>query len=559
MDVWAGRESRPTPAAVKAGASAQEPAPDGRPLIADAPGGESTEWKPAFKIAARGPHPPRATLDTLAKVLRRIKVLRQAAEVELSEREQGRPPGMPLLLPIAEMEGMGCRLIGLQVRPIYRDRAAGEVFPPTLRVLRRGLSRALKQAFFTFARAHTSVRPQHYYALGRRAMVKAVWEVDRRLAEIGDSFDFLLQVTPVNAEAAWREFRRGSFQRPPVFLYRPLAVEPALLKRRLFEIPIERIEDPTLAHLFGERQDELDRKITMLSDMGTPRFLLGSLQIYGGIEPGLSDLAGRLLAAMPRRSRKRAAGRELSADQFAERARAEVDHYRRSYPEFTATVTVRDDMYWGLLVSGGDLLIGKHTRIPADRVEALLQHEIGTHLVTYYNGRAQPFRQLRSGLAGYESLQEGIAVLAEYLVGGLNRPRMRLLAARVLAAQRLVEGASFVDTFRLLSQAHGLPQRVAYTVAMRVYRGGGLAKDVVYLRGLVEMLDYLRRGGDLESLLVGKIGADHIPLVRELHMRQILRTPPLKPRYLEGARSLDRLRRLQEGVSVEQLAEGQEG
>ncbi len=556
VEIWSELESRPTDAGRNEEVLTDGPAQQAPPVTRDAAGSGPIDSKPGFKIAAKGPNLPRATVDTLAKVLRRMKIHRQPADVEVSDRDYGRPPGMLLLVSTAEMKQIGCRIVGLQVRPVYRDSAGGEIFPPTLRMLRRGLSRALKQAFFTFALAHTNVRPQHYYALGRRAMVKAVWEVDRRLAEIGDAFDFLLQATPVNAEAAWREFKRSAFQRVPVFLYRPLAVEPALLKRRLFEIPIERIEDPTLAHLFAERQDELDRKITMLSDVGTPRFLLGSLQVYGGIELTLLGLAKELLATIPARSRESSGGRQLTAREFADRATAEIEHYRRGYPEFRATATVRDDLYWGLLVSGGNLLIGRYTRVPAARVEALLQHEIGTHLVTHYNGRAQPFRQLYSGLAGYDSFQEGIAVLAEYLVGGLDRPRMRLLAARVLAAQSLVEGASFLDTFRVLSQTYGFPQRVAYTVSMRTYRGGGLTKDVVYLRGLVEILDFLRRGGDLEPLLVGKIAADHVPLVRELQLRQILGRPPLKPRYLDNPRVSDKLRLLRSGLSVERLIEG---
>ncbi len=89
-------------------------------------------------------------------------------------------------------------------------------------------------------------------------------------------------------------------------------------------------------------------------------------------------------------------------------------------------------MYAGLMVSGDQLLIGGRTRIPRRRVEALLQHEIGTHLITRYNGHHQPFRQLEVGLAGYDGFQEGLAVLAEYLVGGLSRFRMRVLAARVV-------------------------------------------------------------------------------------------------------------------------------
>ena len=49
----------------------------------------------------------------------------------------------------------------------------------------------------------------------------------------------------------------------------------------------------------------------------------------------------------------------------------------------------------------------------AEKAAALLAHEVGTHIVTYVNGKAQPFRQLYAGLAGYEAFQEGIAVLAE--------------------------------------------------------------------------------------------------------------------------------------------------
>jgi uncharacterized protein (TIGR02421 family) len=212
-------------------------------------------------------------------------------------------------------------------------------------------------------------------------------------------------------------------------------------------------------------------------------------------------------------------------------------------------------MYWGLLVSKGDLLIGRQTRVPAGRVDALVQHEVGTHLVTYYNGRAQPFRQLYTGLAGFDGLQEGLAVLAEYLVGGLSRPRIRLLAARVVAAHQLVEGASLIDTFRLLCRTYGFPQRQAFTIAMRVYRAAGLTKDVVYLRGLVEILEYLRGGGELEPLFVGKIALEHVPLVRELTLREVLRPAPITPRYLDRPEVRDRLQRLRAGLSVQELVQ----
>jgi uncharacterized protein (TIGR02421 family) len=412
------------------------------------------------------------------------------------------------------------------------------------------VGRALKQSFFTFAVTRTTARPQHYQALGGRTLVKAVWEADRRLAEVADAFDFLLQVTPVNSETAWYQFKRSRFEREPEFEYRPLAFDPALMKRQLYNAPIEDIEDPTVSHIFRQKQDELDRKLTLLGDIGSPRFLPGSLQVFGGIEPELLALATELLERIPSRTDDDAVGLPLNAQEFADSALAEVEFYRNRYPAFSAEVVIRDDIVSGLMVSGGNLLIGRGTEIPPARAEALLQHEVGTHCLTYHNAYAQPLKQLRTGLAGYDGLQEGMAVLAEYLVGGLSRPRLRLLAARVVGIHYMIHGARFTETLRLLRDEYDFPTRTAFTIVTRIYRGGGLTKDAVYLRGLVEILEYLKHGGELEPLFVGKLAVDHVPMVEELLHRQVLQPPPLRPRYMENPDVHDRLSRLARGMTV---------
>ena len=120
---------------------------------------------------------------------------------------------------------------------------------------------ALRQTFFEFTRSRTTHRPPHYHALGRKAVVKAVWEVDRRLAEVSNQFDYLLQLTPVNTRDAFAQFKRSQFEHVPEFHYRPLPVDTRLLKRQLYNIPIERVEDPVLERLFLEKQEELDTKL----------------------------------------------------------------------------------------------------------------------------------------------------------------------------------------------------------------------------------------------------------------------------------------------------------
>jgi uncharacterized protein (TIGR02421 family) len=408
---------------------------------------------------------------------------------------------------------------------------------------------AVRRALFDFTIGNTTHQPPHFHALGRRAVIKAVWDVDRMLAESSDAFDFLLQVTPLNGEQAWNEFQRKKFERAPAFHYRPLPAEPLVLKRNLYRAPVERIEDPALAMIFREKLDDIERQITMLQDRNTPRFLHESIQQYGGVEAELFALALEILHAIPPKSRDGSTAQTVNAQQFADRAREEIEHFRRQLPEIGATVGLRSDVT-GLMVSRGNLLVSTRSQIPVSRVEALIQHEVGTHVLTYYNGKAQRLRHLYTGFAGYDALQEGLAVLSEYLVGGLSKPRLRLLAARVVAARSMIDGATFVECFRELDGVHGFSQRTAFVVTMRTFRGGGLTKDAVYLRGLGQILDYLSSGETLEPLFIGKIAANHIPIVNELRWRGVLREPPLTPRYMSDPAAIERLHRLQRGASV---------
>lgn len=532
LELWAGEAEKPDPSDTTAG------------------------YRPAFRIVA----PRGAAFDPLVlrleKRLSNIRLNRLRATVSTSRQAHWQRPGLPPIMGATAVRRTGCTCLGLEVSPLFRDSADGQVYPLILRRLRRALGIALQQFFHDFACRETTQSPAHYHMLGRRAMVKAVWDVDRRLAELSESFDFLLQVTPVNIRSAWRTFSRRRHEHAPRFLYRPLEEDPALLKRRLYSLPLERVEDPTLQLIFRQKQQELDRQLGMLEEVETRKFLPGSLQVYGRPDQELSRIANDLLRRLPPRAREDSRGGWLDARSFADLAERELDHYRRQLPDMASGVHIRNDIAGGIQVSRGQVYVAADARIPATRAEALLQHEVGTHVLTYFNGRAQPFRQLYSGLSGYEGLQEGLAVLAEYLSGGLNRPRLRLLAGRVLGVELLVQGADFIETFRVLHREAGFAAATAYSITARIHRGGGLTKDLVYLQGLREVLAHLARGGKLGPILVGKIAAEHIPIINELQWRGVLRPAPLSPRYLEFAASSRLLRRLGEGMSIVQLIEG---
>ena len=496
---------------------------------------------PKFTIHVAAAAKMTGTVEALARRLRKIKVLKHGVEVDIVRGGKNCPPEMPALILPARVGELNCRFLGIAVPPVFRKANTADEFPLLIRSLRRDLSLAMRHAFFEFARARTTHTPPHFHTLGRKAVVKAVWDIDRQLADVSNQFDYLLQLTPVNANSALREFEANDFEQPPELHYRPLPIDPATLKRELFKIPIERVEDPALQRIFQEKQEELELKLTMLRDRDTPRFLYESLTLFGSVKDDLVSLAQDLLRKLPGKPGQQG-GRLFNATEFSARVQQEIELYREMCPGFKAKVQVSDVS--GLIVSRGKLLINSDLTLSQSRVDALLAHEVGTHLVTYFNGRMQPFQQLYSGLAGYEELQEGLAVLSEYLVGGLSSSRVRQLAGRVVAVRKLSDGASFVDTFRTLHNDYGFPHRAAYSITMRVFRGGGLTKDAVYLRGLVAILQYVCKGGDLNPLLVGKMAVKHIPIIKELQYRGVLHPVQITPRYMTDPDSVERLKRL---------------
>jgi uncharacterized protein (TIGR02421 family) len=378
-------------------------------------------------------------------------------------------------------------------------------------------------------------------------------DIDASLTEIERSLNLLLNVTPVNATEAWADFERSDFGTAPTLRLRQLEFEPDLVRRDLYDLEIENVTDPALHTLFQAKRDEIARQITALEDRDTARFVYGSLQLYGGVAQPLVSAAEELLETIPEQAPSTSS---VTAGVFADAARAECDRYRAVYPDFPSHIEMRDDIS-ELMVSFGRLLIPEAATIRTDRVEPLLHHEVGTHVVTYQNGARQPLKLLTIGLPGYDETQEGLAVLAEYLTGGLDPRRLRVLAARVVAIDEMLDGAGFLEIFESLRSEYRIPTRTAWSIAIRVVVGGGSVKDAIYLQGIARLLEALAEGTSLDVLFVGKLALDHIPLIQDLLDREVLDPPWVRPRWLDVPGAQERLDRLREGASVTDLYEGE--
>src|SRR5690554_404177 len=492
----------------------------------------------------------KATVNTLLAELDDLSKKFPGVRVGLEYTNKRYPETLSPLLNISQCQEVGCFLIGLEIPPFYRSVKGDEFYYLYFRALKKRLSSVFRKTIFQFLRTQTSSDIDSYHALGSRTLEPVVWEVDNHLAEIEQAYRFLLLISPINTLKARDEFARSNFKNNPEFLYRILPIDPDHLKEQLYQINVRAIEDPTLSFLYREKREELDKQITMLGERGTKHFMYSSIRLYESVDPELLEKAKGILTRFPSLHTKTTEWADCY--ELARAAREEINWYKQFYVLLDATVTIKPDII-GIMVSKGQVLIGESFKVPKTRVESLIHHEVGTHVLTYYNGKSQPLKLLYSGFADYDELQEGLAVLAEYLTGGLTRGRLRLLAARVIAGHSLTEGADFCGTFHELHHDYGFELGTAFDVTARIHQGGGCTKDIIYLRGLIQLMDYLKNGEKLEPLYVGKIALKHVPFMEELHHRNILRPIPLQPRFLQHQDAMKRLQLVKDGITVENL------
>jgi len=489
------------------------------------------------------------TVDALQKGFSEFKRHLSGLQIILKETSLRHPQNLGPLIAMDHLKKSGTLLLGIAFPSLFRDEENRLEYPMFYRKISRKFARVIKLAAYEFVRVNSDNKFQHYLSLGKTRLEDLALSADKDISEISEKLDFILMVTPVNSTEEWKKFKENKFSKLPQFSYRLISLDPEIEKRKLFNIKVENIDHPTLAFLLRAKRMELEKQLIMLEERGTKRFLHTSCSVFGDVGDDVRKAALSLLNNGL--ANEQHENKTVNSVDFARAAEIELDKYCPHFPDLNLSVKIKDNVN-GLIVSGPELSIGKNLKISPSRVDALIQHEVGTHMLTYCNGHSQPLGLMYSGFAGYEQTQEGIAVLSEYLVGGLDINRLKLLAARVIAVETLIQGADFIETFNLLWKEFGFKSKTAFIISMRVHRGGGYTKDSIYLKGLMQVLSFIQQGGELSLLFGGKFALEHLPLIEELTHLKILNRA-LLPDYLSSAGALLRLEKIKTGISMEDL------
>ena len=172
----------------------------------------------------------------------------------------------------------------------------------------------------------------------------------------------------------------------------------------------------------------------------------------------------------------------------------------------------------------------------------LLEHEAFVHSLTALNGREQPhFKSLARNSPRITATQEGLATFAELITGAIDIERMKRISLRILAIDKALHGADFLEVFQFFLDA-GQTDTDSFSSTQRVFRGvpvtGGAAftKDTVYLHGLLSVHTFFRwclRNKRLRLtrlLFAGKMSLQDVfdlePMFDDGVLREALYLPP---------------------------------
>ncbi|MFH1234990.1 MAG: tyrosine/phenylalanine carboxypeptidase domain-containing protein [Candidatus Diapherotrites archaeon] len=372
---------------------------------------------------------------------------------------------------------------------------------------------------------------------GKAGNTGAFFETEKRLFEITDTLetDVLKFVEPLNSAAQMERFfealgkgeeanpRFAYLPKNPIFSHFTMDPEYVRIRKELGAI---KIEDSGIGRLLNKKKNESLARMELVRSIGSAEFAKKAEGFYGMPGKKTVELASETIESAGDESDNKT----VSSEKAAAALSSELSEKGIAW-----TVILDENISPNAVVlsHSGLLKIRGGTFFSEMDVKRLALHEIRTHIFRHLNGQLQPFRLFIEGPGiGWLKTEEGLAVVNESIFGLLHAEQMKNYAGRVLAVDFAMKN-SFLETFKFLCDF--FPQEQAYRLAQRAKRGmndtsmpGAFTKDYFYFEGALEVMDFLREGGELEKLYYGKISLADVP---ELEGIPRLVKPKFLPKY----------------------------
>ena len=407
------------------------------------------------------------------------------------------------------------------VRKSYCDELSGDIYPRVVLQLQKSLKKVFLNNANYFGTKIDKWKYKTAPKLLNKGLDKGILKIDDALHKMLKTFELLSVINPANSRSEKKKFLKNKYNVTPKFSYTPIKIDTYKLKQDLLALNLNEIGDVNIRGMYQDFIRSYFDKIDMIASLNSDNFLYNSLRYFG--RPSKVDLSNASyilhLPDVPGEAKKQPVYTGVEAKDIFEKALKDygIDAKIELSKKVISQVMV--------LNSKKSILIQPESKFKLRDLGALIEHEIGIHMVTTINSNEQRLKIFNLGLPHNTKTQEGMAILSEYLSGNMSLNRLKKLALRVIAVDMMADGADFIEVFDELVKEYGVDENDAYVIAVRVFRGGGFTKDHVYLSGFVRALKMWGQDIDFRPLLVGKTSVEYLHTIEEMIEREMVAAP----------------------------------
>lgn len=351
----------------------------------------------------------------------------------------------------------------------------------------------------------------------------AFQKLDGELFKIGKKLRPLFYSNPINEDIQKELFLKGELDNP-AFEYLPIDPDddPKKIKEELknLNVPWGLLRSYYKAKI---KKLELINELTLCIGNYKKRIDI-SKSLYGKPSKDLLNKAKKILTEVINIEEEQ----DVSVDEFVKKIRSTL--IRNNLNDWSVEVINKNSMMVHQELK--KIFVGKDVPRSNTAIERLLVHEIGWHVTRAANGYKQKLKLFVTGFPDYYISEEGGALFLENKLGILDPNTLRKYAARVLAVNALYSGKKFRDVYNIV-QAHGFSQDDSWAITLRVFRGGALGKDHIYLKGFYELEKNIKKKEDLELMYIGKVAYTDLKFIRKLLDKKLIGQPNTIPDFVK--------------------------
>jgi len=418
-------------------------------------------------------------------------------------------------------------VLATEVKKVYCNELTGEDFPRIIKALQQQLKKAILENANFFSQSMTNWKFKRIGKLLDSKVEEGIQKVDAGMFRLLKNFELLAFVNPINVTPEKRKFFKNKATEAPKFKYSPIRINPYELKQELSQLRTQEITDISIRHLYESVINSYFDKIDLLASLNSPKFLYNSLRYFG--RPSKNDLQNaQYLLSLPPVAGESQRAPSLGIEQAIQTFKEALLSYG-----FDSKIELSNKVISQVMVlnSKKTILFRPDAKFTRAEINALVEHEIGVHMVTTMNSGLQKLRLFNLGLPVNTMTQEGLAILSEYLSGNITMKRLKKIAYRVIIVDMMCSGANFMECYNYLYQNYLHDPNEAFNIVTRIFRGGGFTKDYLYLTGFVKILRFWEKENGLDPLLTGKTSLGFYNTIREMIERDMI----VAPKYITNS------------------------